>query len=298
MRTTVVCGMLGSGKTTFIKNYVKDSEEKVVVLVNDFGQAGIDGEIFSAGGIEAIELPSGCICCTLKFDLMTTLRKIRDTLTPDHLMIEPSGVASPSCVLESLDALGMKPFSVIGIVDATEFVEFHESGMYGAFFEDQIVNSDVVLVNKTDLVDIEMTEKTVRLIETMNSLAVIFKTVNASVQGELPDIRREQPRAGYQTPHFHFDTASYKWKGAVGSTQIRNIFEEMALEKYGNILRAKALVQTGEGTCRLDLSYGHIYSVPFEKAISENRIVIIGKELKKEILDADLGALNPKNAGH
>jgi len=298
MRTTVVCGMLGSGKTTFIKNYVKDSEEKVVVLVNDFGQAGIDGEIFSAGGIEAIELPSGCICCTLKFDLMTTLRKIRDTLTPDHLMIEPSGVASPSCVLESLDALGMKPVSVIGIVDATEFVEFHESGMYGAFFEDQIVNSDVVLVNKTDLVDIEMTEKTVRLIETMNSLAVIFKTVNASVQGELPDIRREQPRAGYQTPHFHFDTASYKWKGAVGSTQIRNIFEEMALGKYGNILRAKALVQTGEGTYRLDLSYGHIDSVPFEKAISENRIVIIGKELKKEILDADLGALNPKNAGH
>ncbi len=293
-----MCGMLGSGKTTFIKNYVKDSGEKVVVLVNDFGQAGIDGEIFSAGGIEAIELPSGCICCTLKFDLMTTLRKIRDTLTPDHLMIEPSGVASPSCVLESLDALGMKPVSVIGIVDATEFVEFHESGMYGAFFEDQIVNSDVVLVNKTDLVDIEMTEKTVRLIETMNSLAVIFKTVNASVQGELPDIRREQPRAGYQTPHFHFDTASYKWKGAVGSTQIRNIFEEMALGKYGNILRAKALVQTGEGTYRLDLSYRHIDSVPFEKAISENRIVIIGEELKKEILDADLGALNPKNAGH
>jgi G3E family GTPase len=60
MKTTVVCGLLGSGKTTFIRNFVKGGTEKIVVLVNDFGEAGIDGEIFSAGGIESVELPSGC----------------------------------------------------------------------------------------------------------------------------------------------------------------------------------------------------------------------------------------------
>jgi G3E family GTPase len=291
MKTTVVCGLLGSGKTTFIKNYVKDSGEKVVVLVNDFGQAGIDGEIFSAGGIDAVELPSGCICCTLKFDLMTTLQKIRDTLTPDHLMIEPSGVASPSCVLESLDALGMEPVTVIGMVDATEFVEFHESGMYGAFFEDQIINSDIVLVNKTDLVDSEMIDRTVRIVETINPRAIIFRTVNASMQNELPDIRRGQAPASDYVPHFHFDTASYKWRGTSEAMRIRKIFEKISVGKYGNIVRAKALVQTGEGAYRFDLSYKHIHDVPFEKAVSENRLVIIGEELKKEVLDADLGEL-------
>ena len=72
MKTTIVCGLLGSGKTTFIRSFVKHRHERTVVLVNDFGAVGIDGEVFSAGGIESVELPSGCVCCTLKFGLITT----------------------------------------------------------------------------------------------------------------------------------------------------------------------------------------------------------------------------------
>ena len=124
MKTTVVSGLLGSGKTTFIRNFVTGRTEKTVVLVNDFGQAGIDGEIFSAGGIEAVELPSGCVCCTLKFDLITTIQRIVGQFSPEHLMIEPSGVASPSGVLEALVSAGIDRTTVIGIVDAVEFADF------------------------------------------------------------------------------------------------------------------------------------------------------------------------------
>src|SRR5512143_2531639 len=127
MNTTVVCGLLGSGKTTFIRNHVRGLTGRVVVLVNDFGAAGIDGEIFSAGGIEAIELPSGCVCCTLRFDLITTIKKIAKEFAPGHLVIEPSGVASPSAVLEALEVAGVSPASVVGIVDAAEFLELHDS---------------------------------------------------------------------------------------------------------------------------------------------------------------------------
>src|SRR5512147_2662837 len=115
MLITVVCGLLGSGKTTFIRNYVRGLTGRVVVLVNDFGAAGIDGEIFSAGGIETIELPSGCVCCTLRFDLITTIKKIAKEFEPEHLVIEPSGVASPSAVLEALEDAGAGPASVVGI---------------------------------------------------------------------------------------------------------------------------------------------------------------------------------------
>src|SRR5512137_3196746 len=106
MKTTIVCGLLGSGKTTFIQNFLRDSQEKAVVLVNDFGQAGIDGEIFSAGGIESVELPSGCVCCTLKFDLITTIQRIVRQFSPERLLIEPSGVASLSGVLDALESAG------------------------------------------------------------------------------------------------------------------------------------------------------------------------------------------------
>ncbi len=135
MKTTVVCGLLGAGKTTFIRNFLKHESVKTVVLVNDFGTAGIDGEIFSAGGLESVELPSGCVCCTLKFDLITTIKKIIRKFVPEHLVIEPSGVASPSGVLEALESTGIKVVTVVGIIDAVEFTELLKSGMYGSFFE-------------------------------------------------------------------------------------------------------------------------------------------------------------------
>ncbi len=184
MKTTVVCGLLGSGKTTFIRNYVRGLTGRVVVLVNDFGAAGIDGEIFSAGGIEAIELPSGCVCCTLRFDLITTIRKISQEFAPEHLVIEPSGVASPSSVLEALEDAGAGPASVVGIVDAAEFTELQDSGMYGSFFEDQLKSSDVVLVNKTDIAEEEKISETIRRIESINPRAIVLRTVNAKTQKE------------------------------------------------------------------------------------------------------------------
>src|SRR5512143_2198207 len=103
MKTTVVCGLVASGTTTSIKNILRDRKEKTVVLVNDFGAAGIDGEIFSAGGIESVELPSGCVCCTLRTDLITTITKIRNQFNPQQLFIEPSGIASSTAVIEAIE---------------------------------------------------------------------------------------------------------------------------------------------------------------------------------------------------
>src|SRR5208283_3233193 len=156
-QTTIVCGLLGAGKTTFIQNILKrGSSERTVVLVNDFAQTGIDGDVLSVDGIETIELPNGCICCTLKFDLITTIQRVLKKFDPGHLVIEPSGVAAVSGILEVLDILKISPIIVVGIIDATEFIELYESGMYGSFLEDQIQNSDIILINKTDIASAEM----------------------------------------------------------------------------------------------------------------------------------------------
>ena len=82
MKTTIVCGLLGSGKTTYIQNFLRHNTEKAVVLVNDFGSAGIDGEIFSGSGIESVELQGGCVCCSLKTDLITAIENIIATFAP------------------------------------------------------------------------------------------------------------------------------------------------------------------------------------------------------------------------
>ena len=282
MKTTVVCGLLGSGKTTFIRNFVKGMTEKAVVLVNDFGTAGIDGEIFSAGGIESVELPSGCVCCTLKFDLITTIQRIAKEFSPEHLLIEPSGVASPSGVLEALVSAGAGLASVVGIIDATEFTELYNSGMYGSFFEDQITCADVILVNKTDLAREEMTVEAINRIESINPRAVLIRTVNAEIRepmNEIPHIAKDQTS---HHAHFNFSTITFRLKKTVDFASFNNQLNELARGKYGTVVRAKALVQTEKGPYRFDIVFGKVDSAPFERDIEDSRIVIIGEGLKQE----------------
>jgi G3E family GTPase len=288
MKTTIVCGLLGSGKTTFIRSFVKQRNEKTVVLVNDFGAAGIDGEIFSAGGIESVELPSGCVCCTLKFDLITTIQRIVKQFAPEHLLIEPSGVASPSGVLDALESAGAGSASVIGIVDVTEFAELYESGMYGSFFQDQIENSDVILVNKTDLADEPMIAAAERLISSINPLAVVLRSVNAAVDIPLPEapLHREIHSSGC---HLHFETLSFKLAERMELTLVQTLFDDLARGGYGTVARAKAIVATEQGTYRFDLVFGRVDSVPHEKAVQTGRVVVIGKGLDRQSIQDKLG---------
>jgi G3E family GTPase len=282
VKVTVVSGMLGAGKTTFIQRYLRDSQERTVVLVNDFGKAGIDGEIFSAGGIESVELPSGCVCCTLKFDLITTVRRIVDTLSPDHLVIEPSGVAAPSGVMEALDGVLRGPVTVVGLIDATEFMELYESGMYGGFFEDQVSNADVVLINKSDIAPAELVASTMGAVQALNPHAIVFRTVRAEVSETLQAQAGEKRRASPRRAHFHFDTLSLKVKGGIARSSVERFFDELGRGKFGSVVRAKALVRTGEGAFRFDLSYGQVEALPFERDITDSRIVVIGERLDRE----------------
>ncbi len=286
MKTTIVCGMLGAGKTTFIGRFIKDNNGKAVVLVNDFGKAGIDGEIFSAGGIESVELPSGCVCCTLKFDLITTIRKIIENFSPDHLLIEPSGVAAPSGVLEALESLPVGQVTVIGIVDATEFLELSDAEAFGRFFEDQIANSDVVLINKTDLVDQNTVEQTALAVERMNPAAIVYRTVNCSIAVPLPEMKDAERSGSRHAHHFHFETISYRLDENLDLEAISTFFHDMTTGRYGDIVRAKALANTIQGPYKFDLSFVNVQGVPFEKAVADSRLVIIGKSLDKALLSA------------
>ncbi len=281
MKVTVVSGLLGSGKTTFIKNAVCDTKQRTVVLVNDFGAAGIDGEIFSAGGIDAVELPSGCVCCTLKVDLITTVQRIVKQFSPEHLVIEPSGVASPSGVLEALESAGVGEASVIGIVDASEFKELYESGMYGGFFEDQVRNADIVLVNKTDLANERLVKETEQMVGAINPRAILFRTINAGIK--LPQLQAPQQREiVHSSSHVQFETRSFKLAQGTDMTLVQNLFDDLARGKFGRIARAKALVSTSAGPYRFDLTFGRVDRIRFEKEIMDSRMVVIGEGLDSE----------------
>lgn len=283
MKTTIVCGVLGAGKTTFLRNILKVGTERAVVLVNDFGSAGIDGEILSVGGIETIELPSGCVCCTLRFDLITTIQRIVEQFHPEHLFIEPSGVASPSGVLDVLVMLKIEPVTVVGIIDATEFVDAYETEMYGWFFKSQVTRSDSILVNKADLVDEQKIKKTVHIVETLNQNAVIVPTVNAVLNEGL--LKHEVKALQEERVHgrtLQFETITVMLDKQISVESLEKVFEKLSGGEYGNVLRAKALVQTDEGPYRFDLASKKVAAEGFDRNVENSRLVVIGTDLRDD----------------
>ena len=258
--------------------------------MNDFGTAGIDGEILSVSGIDTIELPSGCVCCSLRFDLITTMEKIMKEFRPDHLFIDPSGVASPGGVIEVLDMLQVQPVMVVGIVDASEFTDAYEADVYGWFFKSQVTWSDIILVNKTDLVNGRKKEKTIRLIESLNQNALIIPTVNALLDIDLLQHKTDAPRNISGQQHaLHVDTITIKLDGQPEMESLKGVFKKLAGRKYGNIIRAKALVQTGQGPYRFDLASGQVDISRFNRDITNSRLVIIGTGLQEEKIKELIG---------
>ncbi|WII07530.1 GTPase [Methanomassiliicoccales archaeon LGM-RCC1] len=150
----ILGGFLGSGKTTLLMKlasmYTKRGL-KTALLVNESGEIGVDGATLKAEGYDAIELPDGCICCSLSGTLQTAMKNIEDDIDPDIIIVEPTGLALPHKVKELVESSGVdaEGIFIIGISDVERFqilIDKKEE-----FIKRQMVGADFVLINKKDL---------------------------------------------------------------------------------------------------------------------------------------------------
>lgn len=178
---TIVTGFLGVGKTTLVHNMLKNAGGKrIAVLVNEFGEIDVDGQLINAGSeneeeCNLIELPNGCICCTVQEEFLPTMSKLMERKEDiDHIVIETSGLAMPKPLVKAVNWPDLKPHvtidAVITVVDAVglatgeicnrERVQAqrladesldHETPIEELFL-DQLTCADLVLVSKTDLI--------------------------------------------------------------------------------------------------------------------------------------------------
>ena len=151
----LISGFLGTGKTTALKSLMaqKDPAEKWVIIVNEFGEIGIDGAVLSDNGIPVAEIAGGCLCCTAGAQLGTTVQKMLRDAQPDRLLIEASGLAHAASVI---DELKVKPLSeqleiaaVFTVVDLRQFISPDYAKQ--ALYKDQIGVCDILVASKTDL---------------------------------------------------------------------------------------------------------------------------------------------------
>ncbi len=185
---TVLTGFLGSGKTTLLNRILSEKHGKrIAVIENEFGEVGVDSELVIGAEEELFETNNGCICCTVRGDLIRILGQLmkrRDRF--DYIIIETTGMADPGPVAQTffLDDELKDRFSldaIVTMVDARHFEQHVDELNEPA---EQVAFADLVLLNKTDLVDAAALERIERRIRGINGTAKIFRTQNADVPVE------------------------------------------------------------------------------------------------------------------
>lgn len=181
---TVLTGYLGAGKTTLLNRILTHEHgKKVAVIVNEFGEVGIDHKLVVNADEEIFEMNNGCICCTVRGDLIriiTNLMRRRDKF--DHLVIETTGLADPAPVIQTFFvdedvSAKTKLDAVVTVVDAKHISQHWDADEA----IEQIAFADIILLNKTDLVTEEELVELEQRIKAMNLMCKIYRTQNSEI---------------------------------------------------------------------------------------------------------------------
>jgi len=250
---TVITGFLGAGKTTMIRNLLQNAEGKrIALIINEFGDLGVDGDVLKGCGAEAcseediIELTNGCICCTVADDFIPTMTKLLERENrPDHIVIETSGLALPQPLVAAFNWPDIRSEvtvdGVVTVVDsaavaAGRFADDHDKvdalrvndenldheSPLEELFEDQLTAADLIVLNKTDLIDADGL-KSVReevasrisrrptMIEAKNGevAAAILLGLGVGTEGEIANRKSHhelEHEAGEEHDHDEFDS--------------------------------------------------------------------------------------------
>lgn len=174
MKITQVAGFLGCGKTALMlrlsRELAEDGKRKVALVVNEIGDIPVDGKIIEESGMRMKELGGGCICCEIATSFAKTIYELYKNFHPDHVLVEPTGVAVPNQVKITMKMAGRDAKIFVGpaivLFDATRPAELLDMGTLGQLVVTQVKDADVIAISKVDAVGgAAIEESTVRVRE-------------------------------------------------------------------------------------------------------------------------------------
>ena len=179
IKTDIISGFLGAGKTTLIKKLLKEAYagEKVVLIENEFGEIGIDSGFLADAGVTVNEMNSGCICCSLVGDFGKALSQVIEDYAPERIIIEPSGVGKLSDIIRAVEGLHDERLilnSYAAVVDAKKCKMYMKN--FGEFFNDQIESAGAIIFSHTTGVAQKKIDEAVALVREHNPEAVMVAT--------------------------------------------------------------------------------------------------------------------------
>lgn len=339
--TTVITGFLGAGKTTLVRHILANAKGKrIALIINEFGDIGVDKDVLAGCGDETcreedmIELANGCICCTVADDFIPTMEALLARPDrPDHIVIETSGLALPQPLIRAFNWPEIKSQvtidGVVTVADAAALAEGrfaaneeavearrrlddmldHDTPL-GELFEDQLVAADMVILNKTDLVDAEAIEAVEReLNKAMRKGARIVRAANGQIDvaallglgiGSEDDLlgresHHELDHGGEGHEHDDFDSFSITLPAGPGRDQLLTAIAETIASH--DVLRLKGFAAIPGARARLAIqAVGPRINAYFDREWQQDeervtRLVIIGESpLPRAAIEAGLNS--------
>lgn len=308
---TLLSGWLGAGKTTLLNRLLQnDRGTRYAVLVNEFGEIGIDDRLVVRSQDDLVELSNGCVCCTVRGDLVESLKRIRRKRFPwsrrprfDRILIETTGIAEPAPLLrtflvEDEIATYYRVQSVVTLVDGAhlEAALAHRSAI------EQIALADLLVLNKTDLVDAETLDQLRGKLQGINPTAEIHPAVHADLplHAILEASRRELPQMPepLQETHGHGDIRSVSLVSEVPLDELKTrLWLDTCVQQLGErLIRYKGFLHI-EGLpyrCVLQGVYD-LYAVEAHGQwdathLPRTEIVFIGHNLDRSFFERGLQA--------
>ncbi len=314
MRVNLLFGFLGSGKTTLVKRLLTErgKDVKTAVIVNEFGEVGVDGDILRGNNVDMVELNSGCLCCTLRGSLMLAVEELRTKENVERIIVEATGIAQPSELTETLRDTSIKLRVDIGplvtVVDAAKFPKLVT--LLGEFYVAQIENADIVIVNKADLVTADDMESVGRQVREINPHADILFAEQCDVDteylldghpGGLLDMDQAPTTGSMHQPvedadhhldhghgHDHMPHSSTPAESFVlvaGGNPDRSRVERFFQGLPDTVWRAKGFMSILGKPCLVQYTMGQLELTPATNLANE-KIVFIGRNMNRSEIEA------------
>ena len=272
---TIITGYLGAGKTTLLRDILKSAGQKLAVIMNEFGEINIDGKIIKGKNVNMTELQGGCVCCSLTGEFEAAIKEIIKKVKPDAIVVETTGVAEPDAVVvdiqDNLPELRLD--GIITVVDSDAITKFPAIGHTGKM---QIEIADIILLNKTDLVDKKQLKEAENKIKTINEAAAIIKTEKCNVDNEiLFGINTKKTAKRHKAHEIKEQYFKFETKRLINKEK----FEELVKKMPKNVYRAKGFVKTND----CDLLFNYVagrHELEGFKA-DKTELVFIGKNIDK-----------------
>lgn len=290
----IISGFLGAGKTTFLKKIIPNMEGKVVLIENEFGDIGIDGDLIPKE-LPIKEIYAGCICCSVVQDFAKAIEELTVQYNPNHILIEPSGVGSLSDIIKickrisKKSDLDIKINHLITIVDAKAFDDYLES--FGGFYLDQIRNAQIIFLSHLKEMAPKVIERIISQIRAYNPTVFICEEDWYSYDGEeiietlntINSCKDNIIRKSKLIPaNKMFGTFSIANPRISPENEIEKMLVSLRAQENGSIFRAKGILELDTKKFVLFNFTPHHYHWEYIEECKETKVVVIGSDLNKE----------------